>query len=300
MSVGVSSRSSFFLLRDQVEKEIARGILSFGEKNRLRDACEYALLSGGKRLRPIIVMMVADALGYELNVAPAALAVEFMHTASLITDDLPCMDNDEERREKASLHKAYGESTALLSSFSLIFAGYEKIHENAEEMRKAPPPFSAMADAVCCQCLKEASRLAGILGATGGQYLDLNPPGQCIEVVREVIYKKTVTLFQVSLLFGWLYGGGMVTKVNRVKQAAYHFGMAFQIADDLGDLAQDEVNQREINAARVLGPHRAYEMFEKETVKYQELLKELGLDTPSFDKITQMLGKAASAYISSL
>lgn len=300
MSVETASRSSFFLLRDQVEKEIAKGILSFGEKNRLRDACEYALLSGGKRLRPIIVMMVADALGYDLNVGPAALAVEFMHTASLIADDLPCMDNDDERREKASLHKAYGESTALLSSFSLIFAGYEKIHENAEEMRKAPPPFSGMADAVCCQCLKEASKLAGILGATGGQYLDLNPPGQSVEVVKEVLYKKTVTLFQVSFLFGWLYGGGMMAKLDQVKQAAYHFGMAFQIADDLGDLAQDEANQREVNAARVLGPQRAYEMFEREMVKYQELLKELGLGTPSFDKMTHMLAKAASAYASGL
>lgn len=294
MSVEAVSRSSFFLLRDQVEREIAKGILSFGEKNKLRDACEYALLSGGKRLRPIIVMMVAEALGNGLNVAPAALAVEYMHTASLIADDLPCMDNDEERREKPSLHKVYGESTALLASYSLIFAGYEKIQENGELMRNSHPPFSGSADRICCLCLKEASTLAGILGATGGQFLDLNPPSQSIEMLKEVLYKKTVTLFEVAFLFGWLFGGGMVGKLDEVKKAAYHFGMAFQLADDLGDLVQDETSQNEMNAARILGPKRAYELFQREMDRYQEHLKGLNLDTPSFDKMSHMLSRAAS------
>jgi len=300
MSVDTMARSSFFQLRDQVEQEIAKSILSFGEKNKLRDACEYALLSGGKRLRPIIVLMVAEALGFGLNAKPAALAAEFMHTASLIADDLPCMDNDDERRERASVHKAYGESTALLSSYSLIFAGYGKIQENAEEMRNAPPPFSGMADSVCCLCIKEASRLAGILGATTGQFLDLNPPNHSVEMLKEVLYKKTVTLFQVSFILGWLFGGGMVAKLDQVKRAAYHFGMAFQIADDLGDVLQDDDKERETNAAKVLGPKRAYELFQKEMGQYQLLLTELGLSTPSFDKMSHMLNKAASAYAASL
>ena len=144
MTTETLNRSSFFLLRDKIEKEIARSILSFGEKTKLRDACEYALLSGGKRLRPIIVMMVADGLGHDLDVAPAALAVEFLHTASLVADDLPCMDNDDERREKPSLHKAYGESVALLASYSLIFAGYEKLHENCTVMKQADPHSLAL------------------------------------------------------------------------------------------------------------------------------------------------------------
>lgn len=297
MSTEAISRSSFFLLRDKIEKEIARSILSFGEKNKLRDACEYALLSGGKRLRPIIVMMVAEALGHDLDVAPAALAVEFLHTASLIADDLPCMDNDDERREKPSLHKAYGESVALLASYSLIFAGYEKIHENAEAMKLADPPFSGFAETACCIALQQSSRSAGVLGATAGQFLDLYPPNQNLETLREILYKKTVTLFEISFVFGWLFGGGIVGQLDLVKKAAYHFGMAFQIADDLGDLAQDEKNQRETNFARVLGKERAINVFQKEMECFKEVLAELNLNTPSFEKMCYMLSKAALAGV---
>lgn len=296
MSTETINRSSFFLLRDKIEKEIARSIISFGEKNKLRDACEYALLSGGKRLRPIIVMMVAEGLGHDLDVAPAALAVEFLHTASLIADDLPCMDNDDERREKPSLHKAYGESVALLASYSLIFAGYEKLHENAEVMKQADPPFSGFAEAACCLALHHSSQAAGILGGTTGQFLDLYPPNHSLETLREILYKKTVTLFEISFVFGWLFGGGMAARLDVVKKAAYHFGMAFQIADDLGDLAQDEKNQREINAARILGKERAINLFQKEMECFKEHLNELNLNTPSFEKMCHMLTKAVSGY----
>jgi len=296
MTTETINKSSFFLLRDKVEKEIARSILSFGEKTKLRDACEYALLSGGKRLRPIVVMMVADGLGHDLNVSSAALAVEFLHTASLVIDDLPCMDNDDERRDKPSVHKAYGESVALLSSYSLIFAGYEKLHENCEVMKQADPPFSGFAETACCIALQQASRAAGILGATSGQFLDLYPPNHNLETMREVLYKKTVTLFETAFVFGWLFGGGMVAKLDLVKKAAYHFGMAFQIADDLGDISQDEKNQREINAAQMLGKDRAATLFQREMECFKALLEELNLNTPSFEKMCHMLSKAVSAY----
>jgi len=296
MSTEVVSKSSFFLLRDQIEKEIAKSILSFGTKNKLRDACEYALLSGGKRLRPIITMMVGEGLGNDLDVSAAALSVEFMHTASLIADDLPCMDNDDERRDKPSLHRNYGESTALLASYSLIFAGYEKIHENTEVMKAARPPFSGFAGDVCSLAIQAASKAAGIAGATHGQYLDLYPPNHSFETVKEVLYKKTVTLFEVAFVFGWLFGGGMLSRLDEVKRCAYHFGMAFQIADDMGDVAQDERNHREINAVKVLGSERALNVFQKEIEQFQNHLKSLNLDTPSFEKLIHMLKKTAYAY----
>ncbi len=300
MSTEAVSRSSFFLLRDLIEKEIAKSILSFGSKSKMRDACEYALLSGGKRLRPIITMMVADGLGNDLDVSSVALSVEFMHTASLIADDLPCMDNEDERRDKTSLHKVYGESVALLASYSLIFAAYEKIHENTEIMKAASPPFSGFAGEVCALALKHSSYCAGISGATMGQYLDLYPPNQNFETVKEVLYKKTVTLFEIAFVFGWLFGGGMISKLDEVKQCAYHFGMAFQIADDMGDLEQDEKNQREINAAKVLGRERAFAVFQKEMECFQNLLKELNLNTPSFEKLAHMLSKSGLNYFRSL
>src|ERR1700722_633886 len=99
--------------QQQIEQKLQESIEQLGAKSKLRDACEYALLNGGKRFRPILVIMIANALGKKFDVTSAALAVEFFHTASLIADDLPCMDDDDERRSKPTLHKVYGEGTAL-------------------------------------------------------------------------------------------------------------------------------------------------------------------------------------------
>ena len=93
--------------RCSFEKRLKGIVESFGDKNSLRDACEYALSCGGKRLRPLIVMMTADALSHQLDVFSAALGVEFFHTASLIADDLPCMDNDDFRRGHPPFHKLF-------------------------------------------------------------------------------------------------------------------------------------------------------------------------------------------------
>ena len=102
----------------------------FEEKTELTKACEYSLTNGGKRIRPVMVMMIAEALKKGFNVFPVALSVEFFHTASLIADDLPSMDNEVERRSKPALHLVFGESVALLASYSLIAAAYEMIAEN--------------------------------------------------------------------------------------------------------------------------------------------------------------------------
>lgn len=275
--------------RVYVEELIANCFSSFGERTKLRDACEYALTNGGKRLRPLMVLFIAEALGHELDVSCAALSVEFFHTASLIADDLPCMDNDDERRNKPSAHRVFGESVALLASYALITAAFEMIYENSEVMRNAGTRFSSLADETCALALKSASRCAGIQGATGGQFLDLFPPKQDLEMITEVIYKKTITLFEVCFTFGWLFGGGESSRLEEVKQAAWHFGMAFQIADDLDDMAQDEKNQRPINMARLLGKEKAFEFFSKEATLFKESLQQLNIWTPPFEEMHQML-----------
>jgi geranylgeranyl diphosphate synthase type II len=283
--------SNFYAHRDKIEQEIAKSILTLGEKTKLRDACEYALKSGGKRFRPLLVLLVAEALGNNLNVLDAALSVEFFHTASLIVDDLPCMDNEEERRSQPTLHKIYGESIALLSSYALICAAFEKIHTNTTKMKEST--FRETADTAGMLALENATRCAGISGATGGQFYDIFPPNLTLETLRQVIYQKTVTLFEVSFVFGWLFGGGDPFRIEQVKKSAYHFGMAFQIADDLGDLAQDEKNQREINLAKHIGKERAYSVFDEELKLFKISLMELGLDTPSFKKMSDMLEQQA-------
>lgn len=291
--------SHFFYHRDKIEQEIAKCISSFGEKTKLRDACEYALTNGGKRFRPLIVLLVAEGLGVGMNVADAALSVEFFHTASLIADDLPCMDNDDERRDKPSLHKVYGETIALLASYALITAGFEKIHKNALVMKEAGPPYASFSDRACVIALESAAHCSGILGATGGQFLDLFPPSHTLETLKQVIYRKTVTLFEVAFVMGWVFGGGDFSRLEKVKRTAYHLGMAFQIADDIGDVVQDEKNQREMNMARFIGKDRALYLFDDEMRQFKEHLKELSLWTPSFEKMCDMLVKLAIANANS-
>ncbi len=289
---GCIAGSHFFSYRDKVEKEIAKSISSLGEKNKLRDACEYALTNGGKRFRPLIVLMISEALGRGLPIMDAALSVEFFHTASLIADDLPCMDNDDERRDKPSLHKVYGETIALLASYALITSAFERIHLSASAMRKSglyPPEFC---DRVCRLALESATHSSGIHGATAGQFLDLYPPTLNLETVKQVIYKKTVTLFEVSFMFGWLFGGGSASSIKAIQSCAIQLGLAFQIADDMEDNDQDASHSGSVNLARVLGKDLARTFFEKAMVEFKESLKGLGLWTEPFQELFEFLGRS--------
>jgi geranylgeranyl diphosphate synthase, type II len=271
-------------MKSRFEKELLLSIEQMGEKSVLRDACSYALTNGGKRLRPLLVLMIGEALG-SFDVMPAALSVEFFHTASLIADDLPCMDNDSFRRGLPSLHKVFGESTALLASYTLIAAGYGGIYESARKLS----PLMPSADRRALECLEAATRCAGIRGATQGQFFDLFPPDLTIETIYEIIYKKTVTLFEISFLFGWLFGGGEMEKIPLLKACAYHLGIAFQIVDDLEDKVQDGMIGRGVNIVAALGKKKAISCFEEEIASLEKTLKELGLWTHSFQELVSHL-----------
>jgi len=268
--------------RQKFEKELSLGIERFGEKSRLRDACEYALVCGGKRLRPLIVMMTADALSKGLDVTPAALSVEFFHTASLIADDLPCMDNDDMRRNRPSLHKTFGEATAILASYTLIAEGYGGIHLNGERMRE-DSRYGRGANEASLLCLAAATRCAGIQGATSGQFLDLFPPDSTWETIQKVIARKTVTLFEISFLFGWLFGGGDKARLKDLQSCALDLGMAFQIADDLEDVPQD--GKTGVNIAGLLGREEAKSLFEEKIISFKNSLEGLGLWTKPFQEL---------------
>jgi geranylgeranyl diphosphate synthase type II len=277
--------------RRKFEKELSLSIERFGEKSRLRDACEYALVCGGKRLRPIIVMMTADALSNGLDVMPAALGVEFFHTASLIADDLPCMDNDDIRRNRPSLHKAFGEATAILASYTLIAEGYGGSHLNGERM-KENCRFSSRANDASLLCLAAATRCAGIQGATNGQFLDLFPPDATWETILKVIVQKTVTLFEISFYFGWLFGGGSFSRLEDLRMCAFHLGMAFQIADDLDDDRQDGATG--VNTATLLGKEKAISLFEREIASFRSSLERLDLWTLPFQELYDSLNRSQS------
>ena len=274
-------------LQEQFEGDLRAHIDQLGNKTKLRDACSYALLNGGKRIRPLLVMMMAKALGFGLDVREATLSVECFHTASLIADDLPCMDNDDFRRDHPSLHRVFGETVALLASYALVSAAYEKIFTSAQVLAQAKKPFCLRAHETCTFALAHAARCAGILGATGGQFLDLFSKASTIEDVRDIIYKKTVTLFEVSFVFGWVFGGGDLKQVERVKQIALHFGMAFQIADDFYDLSQDK--KRSFNTVHCLGAKKSRALFRNEIDLLKNKLERLSLYTPEFGQVVDFL-----------
>ncbi|QVL55845.1 MAG: polyprenyl synthetase family protein [Simkaniaceae bacterium] len=274
-------------LKKTFETFLEQNILLLGEQSKLRDACEYALLNGGKRIRPLIVMMVARALGNNLDVLEACLSVEYFHTASIIADDLPCMDNDDYRRSKPALHKMHGETVALLASYALISAGYEKIFHSVQSLSKQKAPFSERANEACAISLDAATRCAGISGAVGGQFKDIFPKDRSLEEILDVIYKKTVTLFEIAFVYGWVFGGGELQKVDEIRKAAFHFGMAFQIWDDIGDMDQDGIHS--INIAQACGKEEAKRRLEEEVETFTLKMKKLGMWTPEFQQTVDLL-----------
>lgn len=242
--------------QETVENALKGYINAWSVKSALRDACEYALLNGGKRFRPILVLLIAKSLPFQFDATQAALAVEFFHTASLIADDLPCMDDEELRRQKPALHKAFGEATAILASYSLIAAGYELLAANGE-LLKQKGLSQEKADRLIVLAMQNVSVNMGLNGASAGQYFDIYPSHFDLAEIFETIRKKTVTLFEISFVLGWLFGGGNPEKIDQVKNAAKHFGMAFQIADDFIDAQDDALQDRKINTVNLLGKNEA-------------------------------------------
>lgn len=266
--------------KNKINHALSQSLSLIGASGELREACEYSLLGAGKRFRPALVLMIAEALGGGKSAELAACAIEYFHTASLIVDDLPCMDNDEMRRGMPTLHCKFGETMALLASYALIAGGYELIARNAKAYGGGEIALLAL------EC---ASKNTGFLGATGGQYLDIYPPTLCEEMVREVFQKKTGALFEIAFVFGWLFGGGSTEQLDLVRKASSHFGMAFQIADDLGDVKQDSINGRKINFVTLLGTGSAIEMFHVERSLFCETLEMLGLSGSQLTSLSDYL-----------
>ncbi len=281
-----------FLFLESYKKQVENSITSFiqsYDKNKLRDACEYVLTTPGKRLRPIIALLVNEAIAKKFDVSYSALAVELFHTASLIADDLPCMDDEKERRCKPALHIVFGESAALLASYTLISSAYEMITKNGNELVRKKMLTKTKANNLLAKAIEEVSKVAGFWGATNGQFLDLFPPDNSFNTIIKIIEQKTVSLFQISFILGWLFGGGEVRKLEQVKKCAYHFGMAFQIADDIIDIKQDTSNLNALNIAISLGRDKALDLFSNELKLFNKKLKELKLNSSSFEQICFLL-----------
>ncbi len=261
-----------------IDGRIEASLAERGDKGALTEACAYSL-RGGKRFRPALVFLVAEALGFGCDVSSAALAIEYFHTASLVADDLPCMDDDNERRGQSSVHKVYGEAVALLVTYALIAEGYHCLTQ-------ADASIDAKARLMA---IENVAWNTGIQGASGGQYLDLFPKEITAEALQEVICKKTVSLFEIAFVLGWVYGGGDPEQLTGVKAAAKHYGMAFQIADDFDDKEQDIANECRVNLALAMGVEAAHGQFQEELDGYRSCLRALGIDSAALLALADVL-----------
>lgn len=198
---------------------------------RLMESMSYSLLEGGKRLRPALCLAAAERCGLSPDKAlPMATAVEFIHTASLIHDDLPCMDNDDFRRGAPTNHKVFGESLALLAGDALMIwaFGYTLSHLPA-----AGIPHDRIVRAV--GILGEASGPAGICG---GQVLDTDPDSQRLDrdFVYRIAYSKTAVLIRAAVVSGAMLGDISDPMLQCYYDYGTHLGLAFQIVDDILDV----------------------------------------------------------------
>lgn len=196
--------------------------------NTLRESMSYSLMAGGKRLRPVLLMAAADAVGTDgTKFLPVACALEMIHTYSLIHDDLPAMDNDDYRRGKLTNHKVYGDGIAILAGDALLTLAFTVILRQKDA---APEALLRVVD--------EISRAAGAEGMVGGQVLDIKAENRSIsmEELRRVHMGKTGALFHAALRSGAILAGATEQQLAALTAYADHFGLAFQITDDILDV----------------------------------------------------------------
>lgn len=198
------------------------------------EAMNYSLLAGGKRLRPLFMYEMYVMLGGtdEKAIRPFMMAMEMIHTYSLVHDDLPAMDNDDYRRGKLTTHKKYGEAMGILTGDALLNAAYET----------AFMAFDSETDAACIgAALKVLANKAGVYGMVGGQVVDVENNGRFVEEeMLSYVYKnKTSALIEASLMIGAILAGASEAVVRQAEKIGTEIGIAFQIQDDLLDVVGD-------------------------------------------------------------
>lgn len=219
-------------LREHIEQELSRSLsLSDACPALLHESMHYSLLAGGKRLRPVLVLLACEASGGNWESAlPAACAIEMIHTYSLIHDDLPAMDDDVLRRGLPTNHVKFGEATAILAGDGLLTRAFEMLAGGIEDKTIA---------AACCVDLANA---AGPEGMVGGQQADLEAESSGIDSVDhlEAIHRrKTGRLICASLTMGGRIAGASEEVLSALRVYGESIGLAFQVADDLLDVTGD-------------------------------------------------------------
>jgi geranylgeranyl diphosphate synthase, type II len=196
----------------------------------IHEAMRYSVFAGGKRLRPMLALFGCEAVGGTLEDAmPAAVALELIHTYSLVHDDLPAMDDDDFRRGRPTCHKVYGEAVAILAGDGLLTHAFQVL---------ADPTDTGVPAARRLQIVGEISAAAGSVGMVGGQTMDIQAEGKALDptTLLTLHSKKTGALLRVSLRVGGLAGGADDDAMASLTRYGERLGLAFQIVDDILDI----------------------------------------------------------------
>lgn len=225
--------------RNIIDKELEK-LFDFkgGYENIIYESMKYSVFSGGKRLRPILVLKSCELFNNSFEDAiPYALAIELIHTYSLIHDDLPAMDNDDYRRGKLTNHKLYGEAIAILTGDALLNMAFENMIESInncnDDKIKCNRYISAMAI---------IAEMSGTKGMIGGQVIDIM--SDKAEVDEDILYymyrNKTAALLIASVVAGGIIGGANSEEINLLKKYGLLIGLGYQIRDDILDYEEDK------------------------------------------------------------
>lgn len=228
-----SDNQGIWGLLGELSAQVERGIERYGSTPLagpavLVRAMRYSLEAGGKRVRPALVVLSGRACGGTTEQAmPAAVAIEMVHTFSLVHDDLPAMDNDDLRRGKPTSHKAFGEAMAILAGDGLLIGAFEVLTREVDD--------SATAQRMVC----ELASASGSAGMTGGQALDIACDGTDLGAARaeEIHRLKTTAMIRAAARLGALSAGADETIIDVLGSYGEKLGLAFQIVDDLLDLS---------------------------------------------------------------
>jgi geranylgeranyl diphosphate synthase, type II len=255
-------------------------------------AMRYSLMAGGKRIRPILCLEAARTLSDTIEgVEAAACSLEFIHTYSLIHDDLPALDNDDFRRGKPTCHKVFGEAMAILAGDSLLTIAFQVLSE-----------LSHVNDRIKVALIGELSRAAGTVGGMiGGQVADIEgerqPPNA--ELLDSIHRAKTGALLRASVRMGAIYAGGTAEQIAGLSSFGEHVGLAFQIVDDildveesseaLGKTAGKDAHQQKITFPAVYGLEKSHEMARAECAQAHAALDSFGPRAERLREIADMI-----------
>ena len=216
--------------QEDVERALERWVSDQAPAG-LGTAMRYAVLDGGKRLRPLLVLAASDAVsGDRVSALRAGVAVELIHAYSLVHDDMPCMDNDVLRRGKPTVHVKFGEAQAMLAGDAMQALAFEVL-----------TPDSVMSPHLMSTLVRLLARASGHAGMAGGQAIDLASVGRSIDeaTLRDMHRRKTGVLLQASVMMGAACGPADAAALAALSEYGAAIGLAFQVVDDVLDVTQE-------------------------------------------------------------